>query len=76
MSELQPGQHELSEGLRGEIIGMRKVNTSFAEIGRILLVNEPTARKIWNRYQETGTYKSASQLNRFGHLSTYSICPT
>jgi transposase len=59
-----PENHELSEGLRGEIIGMCKVKTSFAEIGRILQVNESTARKIWNRYQETGSYVSAPRSGR------------
>ena len=38
-----PPNHELSEGLQGEIIGMCKVKTSFAE----------------KRYQETGSYTSA-----------------
>jgi transposase len=59
-----PQGQELSEGLRGEIVGMRKVKTSFAEIGRILQLDESTTRKVWKRYQETGSYASAPREGR------------
>ena len=52
------------EGLRGEIIGMRKASVSFAEIGRILGYDESTLRKIWNRYQQSKTCASASRSGR------------
>jgi len=68
---VQPQRRELSEGLRGEIIGMRKVKTSFAEIGRLLEIDESTARKVWNRYQETGTYESAERSGRPAKLNDH-----
>src|SRR5277367_3771079 len=46
-----PPRAELSEGLRGEIISMRKHAHTFSAIAAELSVHEDTARKVWNYYQ-------------------------
>ena len=43
---------------------MHKLGKKFAVIGRILNVPADTVRKVWNRYQQTGTCESASRSGR------------
>jgi len=59
-----PPRAELSEGLRGEIISMRKHNHTFSAIAAELAVHEDTARKVWNYYEKHGAYKHPSRPGR------------
>jgi transposase-like protein len=59
-----PPRRELSEGERGEVIGMRKAGVSYAAIGRELSINSETVRKIWNYYEETGARKPPPRPGR------------
>jgi transposase len=59
-----PPRAELSEGLRGEIISIRKHNQTFPIITTELSVHEDTARKIWNYYKKTGAYKPPPRPGR------------
>ena len=59
-----PLRRELTEGERGEVIGMRKGGMSFAAIGQKLCVNDETVRKVWIYYEKTGKRKPPSQQGR------------
>jgi transposase len=59
-----PRRRELTEGERGEIIGMRKAGMSFAAIGRELSVHEETVRKVWIYYESTGEHKPLPRQGR------------
>jgi IS30 family transposase len=52
-----PQRRELSEGERGEVIGMRKAGVSYVAIGRELGFHEDTVRKVCISYESTGAYK-------------------
>src|ERR1700736_4461717 len=59
-----PHRTELSEGKRGDIIGMRRLGTSFPSIATKLSVHEDTARNVWNYYEKSGLYKPPSRPGR------------
>ena len=64
MKKAKPQRRELSTGTRWQIVGMHKLGKKFVVIGRILNVPADTVRKVWNRYQQTGTCESASRSGR------------
>ena len=59
-----PKRRELTEGERGEVIGMQKAGISFAAIGRKLDVNEETVRKVWIYSETTDARKPPPRSSR------------
>src|SRR5215475_4158628 len=55
---------EISEGLRGEVIGMRKAGLSYPQIQGKTGVLQDTARQIYNRYLQSNSYISSSRSGR------------
>jgi predicted transcriptional regulator len=47
-----PQRQELSQGTRGEVVGLRKAGKTFPEIEAELGVKADTARKIYNNVEE------------------------
>lgn len=48
---------QLSTSERDQIIGLRKANLSWAKIGRVLGVAPSTAKRVWDKFNETGSVK-------------------
>jgi transposase len=54
-----PRGAEIPEAIRNQIVGMRRVGSTFATIGDILDVDPNTASKVFKRWEETGDCASA-----------------
>lgn len=52
---------------------MRRAGSTFVQIGKEFELNEDTVRKIWNRWQETGTCENASKSGRPTKLDKHDI---
>jgi transposase len=55
---------EIPESIRNQIVGMRKVGTTYTEIAHQLNINKNTAKDIYDRYQERGTCENAPRPGR------------
>ena len=54
-----PRGPEVSEAIRNQVVGMRRVNATFPQIASILNIDPDTAKKIYYRWEETGDCASA-----------------
>jgi predicted transcriptional regulator len=68
-----PQRQELSQGTRGEVVGLRKAGKTFPEIEAELGVKADTARKIYNHHDNVEENKSAPRSGRSKSLKDRDI---
>jgi len=64
---------EVPDAIRNQIIGMRKAGSTFVKIGQEFELSEDTVRKIWNRWEESGTTENAQRPGRPPLLDKHDI---
>ena len=70
---LMPRGDEVPEDIRNQIVGMRKCDKSFTWIGEQFDMDPDTARKIYNRWEATGTCTNAPRSGRPTILNKHDV---
>ena len=68
-----PRGEEVSEAIRNQIVGMRRCDKSFVWIGEQFNMSEDMARKIYNRWEATGSCENASRSGRPTILNKHDV---
>ena len=70
---LMPRGEEISEAIRNQTVGIRKCDKSFVWIGEQFDLEPDTVRKIYNRWEATGTCTNAPRSGRPTILNKHDV---